>query len=348
MKNDPKVITVKGPIAPAQLGLTLTHEHLLVDQSFFMGSSPPQEEFKKRYGESPVRLDNLWLLKRDPYACRDDVVIQDTDLVARELKDFGERGGKAVVDVTDIGLGRNPQGLRRISEISGLHIITSTGFYVEPGHPSFVRQASLEELADLMFRELTEGIENTGIRAGFIGEIGTSMELTAQEEKVLRAAARAQIKTGAAMNIHLATMKGREGPKVLGILEKEGADLRRVVLSHMDFVIEDYNHQKGLVKRGAFLEFDSFGMDFSIDSKGFVPPREFDKVRGLKRLIDDGFIQQLLISHDICFKIALKAYGGQGFDHIFRNVFPLMKSIGIDEESIRQIMVGNPARLLAF
>ena len=343
-----RINTTKGPVSPDELGVTLSHEHILIDQTFFIDADPSTGASGKNDADDPVCLENLWLLKRNPYLCRDNIIMQDEEMAAKELKYFATQNGKTVVDVTNIGMGRNPEGLRRISHATGLHIVTSTGFYVEPGHPSFVQESSVEDLSNLMVKELLEGIDGTHIKAGLIGEIGTSMKLTAQEEKVLRASAKAHLKTGAAINIHLATMKGREGPKVLDILDEEKVDLNRVVLSHMDFILDDIAHLKRLAKRGAYLEFDSFGMDFSVDSKDFTPPCDISKVQGLKRLIDDGFAEQLLISQDICVKISLKAFGGQGYDHILRNVLPMMKKSGIDDETIHLLMVKNPARLLAF
>jgi phosphotriesterase-related protein len=89
-------------------------------------------------------------------------------------------------------------------------------------------------------------------------------------------------------------------------------------------------------------------MDFSVDSKEFTPPCDTEKVKRLTHLVDDGFAEQLLVSQDICFKISLKAFGGQGYDHILRNILPMMRKAGISEETIHQIMVRNPARVLAF
>jgi len=145
-----KVNTIKGPLPPAELGVTLTHEHILIDQSFLTGSNLPKEESNMRHIDEPVNLENLWVLKRDPYLCRDNTVIQDVEIAAKELKYFAERGGKTVVDVTNIGMGRSPEGLKRVSEASWLNIVTSTGFYVEQGHPAFVQESSVEDMSNVM------------------------------------------------------------------------------------------------------------------------------------------------------------------------------------------------------
>jgi len=336
------VMTVRGPVSAQAIGITLPHEHILIDQS----PSVIADHHTAGSYESTLSPELIPLVKRDPRAVRDNLIMQDVTLATRELGYFFEQGGGTVIDMTNIGMGRNPEGLKEISHVTGLHIITSTGFYVEDMHPEFVREAGIEKLADLMIEELTEGINSTTIKAGMIGEIGTSTILTDQEEKVLRAAARAQRETDAPMNIHLATMKGREGPKVLNILEKEGVNLNRVVLSHMDFVCDDFSHLSKLARRGVFLEFDSFGANFIVENQNFIPPNDEEKVKALKHLIDDGFKEQLLISQDVCFKIQLKAFGGPGYDHIVRHVLPFMDKEGIDNETIRTIMINNPQRLL--
>ena len=128
--------------------------------------------------------------------------------------------------------------LKQLSSATGLNIITSTGFYVEQSHPDHVNEASIEELSEFMLKELEEGIEQTNVKAGIIGEIGTSTTITKNEEKVLRAAARCHKKGNYPISIHLANMKGREGFNVIKILDSEGANLEKVVLCHMDLALD--------------------------------------------------------------------------------------------------------------
>src|SRR5690349_13122706 len=159
------ITTVRGPVPAAELGYTLSHEHLLID---------------------------LWSFSRSY-----DAILDDEALAVQELADYKAAGGSAVVDVTSGGLGRNPAALRRISEATGLHIVMGAGWYRELVYPRLVYERDTNSLADLIVQELTSGIDGTGVRAGVIGEIGTERySITPAEERVFRAAARAQRRTG--------------------------------------------------------------------------------------------------------------------------------------------------------
>ena len=324
--------SVNGPIEKEDLGTTLVHEHLFLDQSNFNAIEENGEE---------IALENLWKIKRDPYLSPSNCVLDDVTEAINEVNYFKNEGGNTIVEVTNCGMGRNVDKLKHLSSATGLNVITSTGFYVETSHPPHINDASIEELSEFMLKELEEGIEQTNIKAGIIGEIGTSTTVTKNEEKVLRAAARCHKKGNYPNSIHLSNMKGREGLNVIKILDSEGANLNKVVLCHMDLALDDYDYQIDLAKTGVFIEYDSFGMEFTIDSRGFAFYRDVDKIVFLKKLIDDGFVDKLLVSQDICFKIGLKKYGGQGYDHLLRNIFPLYeqyKSIDLKEK----LLIQNP------
>ena len=322
--------SVNGHILKENLGTTLVHEHLFLDQSSFNAIDSEGEE---------VTLENLWKIKRDPYISPNNCVLDDMTEAIDEVNYFKREGGNTIVDVTNCGLGRDVEKLKQLSSATGLNIITSTGFYVEQSHPDHVNEASIEELSEFMLKELEEGIEQTNIKAGIIGEIGTSTTITKNEEKVLRAAARCHKKGNYPISIHLANMKGREGFNVIKILDSEGANLEKVVLCHMDLALDDYNYQIDLAKTGVFIEYDSFGMEFTIDSRGFVFYRDVDKIVFLKKLMDDGFVDKLLVSQDVCFKICIKKYGGQGYDHLLRNIFSVYEqynSIDLKDKLLTQ------------
>lgn len=324
--------SVNGLIEKEDLGTTLVHEHLFLDQSNFNAIEANGEE---------ITLENLWKIKRDPYLSPSNCVLDDVTEAINEVNYFKNEGGNTIVEVTNCGMGRDVDKLKHLSSATGLNVITSTGFYVETSHPPHINDASIEELSEFMLKELEEGIEQTNIKAGIIGEIGTSTTITKNEEKVLRAAARCHKKGNYPISIHLSNMKGREGLNVIKILDNEGANLNKVVLCHMDLALDDYDYQIDLAKTGVFIEYDSFGMEFTIDSRGFAFYRDADKIVFLKKLIDDGFVDKLLVSQDVCFKICLKKYGGQGYDHLLRNIFPLYdqyKSIDLKEK----LLIQNP------
>ena len=189
------VMTVLGPVEPASLGITLTHEHLLSALDW-PGLWPSVSPDVKRVHES-IHMGNLGLLRRDPYTFRTNLLLDDPGLIARELSEFRQAGGGAIVECSSIGLRTHPAPLVEIARATGLHVICGCGWYVARSHPPDVAEATVAQLAERITRELEVGIDHTDIRAGIIGEIGVSDPMHPNEEKVLRAAATAQLRTGA-------------------------------------------------------------------------------------------------------------------------------------------------------
>ncbi len=220
-----KVITVRGPLDPADLGFTQTHEHLLCNMYWLTGA-----------------VDDL---------------LNDTDLAIQELMLFKQAGGSAIVELTNNGLGRNPLALKRIADATGVHIVMGAGWYRDPFYPEEIKRRSTNELAAEIEADITRGVGDTGVRAGVIGEIGVNLDyITPAEERVLRAAARAHKHTGAAISLH-----GEYFPiglKQLDILDEEGVDLHRVIVGHADSYLHlDYHEE--IARRGAYVEYDGIG-----------------------------------------------------------------------------------------
>jgi phosphotriesterase-related protein len=337
-----QVMTVLGTVAADALGITLPHEHVLLDLTCLW--TPPRDPARAFLVEAPLCLSTRGLLACDPYHSRPNLRLDDPDLAAAELGYFKELGGQTVVDLSTRTIGPYPAELAVISRRTGLHIVMGTGFYVRTAHPDWVAEASVEALAEQMVRELQEGFTGTSVRAGIIGEIGTRSPVHPHEEKCLRAAARAQRATGAAINVHLAIF-GQEGHRVLDILQQEGADLSRVALSHLD-ERPDTAYQRSLAERGVYLEFDCFGSECYWDQDGEREASDAERVEALLRLLDGGLERQILLSQDICTRMQLRHYGGMGYDHLLRTIVPRLRLRGVDEAVIRVMMVENPALLL--
>ena len=225
-----------------------------------------------------------------------------------------------MIELSNNGMGRNPEALKEISLATGLNLIASTGYYTENSHPKFVQDATINELADEMVNDVQKGIGRSDVRAGIIGEIGTSSILTTQEEKVLRGACRAQLRTNVALTIHLANIKGSEAEKITTLVEEEGVDLNRVILGHMDVsysYLNDIERLLSLAKKGPYLEFDTFSLESYDFDRNIVFPRDVDRVRCIRKLRDKGVGERILISQDIDMKIRLKQWGGQGYGSHF-------------------------------
>ncbi len=340
--------TVLGLVHPDELGITLPHEHLLVDAEILF-AEPKEPELKKRAFE-PVGIDNISWIMYNQYSNLDNVRLLDEEVAVKEAMLFKKEGGGTIVDVTTVGLSRNLPALKRISCATGLNIIAGAGYYVLTGATSreFDRKTD-DEIAEEIVADILVGSDHTEIRAGIIGEIGCSWPLQDWERKLLRASARAQRQTGAAITIH----PGRHENSPMDIirfLDDAGADIGRVVMGHMDRTgfLPATIHE--IAKTGCYLEYDIFGGNpfYPLRFGVFNRPCDRERIEQIIELINKGYLKQILISQDTCLKSKLVCYGGQGYAHIMRNILPQMLARGITEEQIKTIMVENPRRFLCF
>jgi len=343
------VTTVNGVIDDTELGVISPHEHVFIDiRNQFTEFS---QVTRRALSEEPVQLSNLDALSRNPYAVKDNLVLDDVAVAEGELLRFKRAGGDTVVDATSIGIGRDLEALRSISRAADIHIIAGCGYYTADTHPSDMDDRTVKQIRDEILTDLLQGVDGTSIRAGVIGEIGTSDQIHPNEEKVLIAAAEAQAETGVGLIVHTYPW-GKEGLKALDIVKRHGARLDRVSINHIDVDIDlDYCTQ--LLETGAFIEFDDFGKEYFIDRRfrgfaGGVFARDFERVQAVKALIDAGYLRQILISNDVCLKTLLHKYGGWGYDHILTNVVPMMLEEGITQEQIDVLVRDNPRRFLSM
>lgn len=341
------VITVLGTVEADDLGVVLPHEHLLIDlRNQF---TPFEDPEKDRISRQKVSMRNLGWLRRNPYAVRDNLVLDDIAVIEAELLAFRKLGGRTVVDCTSIGIGRDVHALRTLAERTNLHIIAGCGYYTQDTHPAELRQISAEGIAFRMLRDLTEGIDGTDIRAGVIGEVGTSDPIHPHELKALEAAALAHREVPVPVYVHTYPW-GTRGVEAADSLMAHGVPPERIVVCHVD-VEPDLAYLRELLKLGVFIEFDNFGKEFQIDPHersfaGGTFVQDPDRVRLVKCLVDEGFARQLLVTNDICFKSMLCHYGGWGYGHILENVVPMFRAEGVDSTAINLLLKDNPRRLL--
>lgn len=334
-----KVMTVTGPIAASALGVTLMHEHILNDCLCWW--HPPKTPERQYLATSFVCIEILGELRQDPFVNKHNITLDDEPLAIAELSAFKTAGGQTVVEPTCQGIGRDPVALRRISKATGLNIVMGAGYYLAGSHPASVAAMSAGQIADEIVREATDGVGETGIRIGLIGEIGVSSDFTAEEEKSLRGAAQAQARTGLPLMVHLPGWF-RLGHKVLDIAEEEGADLRHTVLCHMNPSHDDLDYQGELASRGAFVEYDMIGMDFFYADQQVQCPSDEEAARAIVRLIERGHLDRILLSHDVFVKMMLTRYGGYGYAYVLRHFLPRLKRHGLDEASLGILMRDNP------
>ena len=216
------VETVLGPVEPGELGITLTHEHLLIDLAPYI-QAPIGASARKIY-ERPVSQENLGYVRHYSTPSADNARLLDVSVAIEEANMYKQHGGGTMVDATSIGIARDPVGLARISRQTGLHIVMGSSYYVAAFHPPDMDQRSEDSIVDDIVRDVTQGVDGTTIRSGIIGEVGCTWPLTDNERKVVRASGRAQQITGAPLLIH----PGRDETapaRIVDILREVGADI---------------------------------------------------------------------------------------------------------------------------
>jgi len=346
-----KAQTVLGIINADDLGITLPHEHLLTDLSSYF-TEPTEAGDKSRAYEQMSMENRSWLLVNRSHNFYDNK-LTDEDLAIKEVLHYKNAGGNTIVEMSNNGLSRDPLGLARISRATDLNVIMGAGYYLEVSHPPELATRAEEEITEEIVRDILVGVSDTGVRSGIIGEIGCSVPLAETERKVLRASAAAQRRTGAGINIH-PSFRNDLVLEIIKILGDAGADLSRTVISHCDVGrFKPIFHK--IADAGCFIEFDTTGEPAVVVPDYLCPddtilafPSDLERINEIKQLIDEGYLNQILISQDTCMRHSYITYGGHGYAHILNNVVPWMRRVGISNEQIQTMIVENPKRLLTF
>uniref|UniRef100_A0A8C4NAE0 N-acetyltaurine hydrolase n=1 Tax=Eptatretus burgeri TaxID=7764 RepID=A0A8C4NAE0_EPTBU len=261
----------------------------------------------------------------------------------KELCSFRKAGGGTVVENSSIGLHRNVKALQQISLDSGVNVICGTGFYVDSFHSKETKSMSEEQLAEVMRRELEEGVDGTGIRCGIIGEIGCSWPITESEVRVLRAAATVQASLHCPIIVHPG--RHHDAPfQIVRLLQESGADLHKTVMSHIDRTLFEKNQLLEFAKLGCYLEYDLFGLeilDYELNLNVDMPC-DSERIRSIQMLLEEGLVDQLLMSHDIFSWHRLSRFGGHGYSHILQNIVPKMQRRGVPQAAIERMLIHNP------
>lgn len=342
------VQTVLGEIGVDQLGTTLMHEHFFVS-SAAANYREPTDVHRLAMAHAPVSAESIDWVRHTVVNCIDNLVMMDEDTAIDEGNAVVAAGGMSVIDVTPIGVGRNPLGLAAVARATGLNVVMGCGYYVQATHPPGLDSRTADDITTEIVGEMRDGIADTGIRPGLIGEIGCSWPFYESEQKVLRAAIAAQREMNCALSIH----PGRhpDAPdEILALVEAEGGILDRTILCHVDRTADSVKAVKRWAETGCVIEYDLFGVEPPngyYDDLGIKLPTDEERLDILEDLLESGFGRQVVISHDLCFKHQLARFGGFGRDHILRKVVPKMGVRGFDQGVIDMILIENPRRILA-
>jgi phosphotriesterase-related protein len=350
-----RIMTVLGDISPEELGQTHMHEHLLID--FLTVSADKQSSHSAAYAssatasgkfEQKISLENLYDARRNPFLFKDTLQLNNIDDAIRSMNEYRYAGGGGLVELTPMGAGRDPDGLRQIAIATGINVVMGTGFYVRDYQPASVTTSSAEEIADIIVQDFTEGSGVAKVRPGIIGEVGLTWPVHPDEEKSLVGATLAQARTGMSITVH----PGRnvEAPRTaIKIIEAAGGDVSRVVMGHLDRTLFSTKAMLDFAAMGCVLEFDLFGLESCYYPLSHIDmPNDAMRVDYIVELFKAGFGTQVTVGQDCDTKTRMTKYGGEGYQHILEHVVPIMLRKGLSEEDVDQVLVQTPRRLLTL
>ena len=342
-----KVQTVLGPVDPGQLGKTLTHEHILFGGSWV--TTPPMSASDRAFFEKSVSQETLGRIRYRSKANRDNGRLDDVDTAIEEVGLYKQFGGGTLVEVTSIGIGRDPVGLARVSRATGVNIVMGASFYVNTHHPPEMDDLSEDDIVELIVGDITEGADGTNIKSGIIGEVGNDWPLRDNERKVLRASARAQRMTGAPLLIHPG--RNEAAPlEIIDVLDRAGADLSHTIMGHLDRTVFERETLKQIAEADCYMEWDLFGWcgSYYYPNPDIDMPSDDQRLERIAWISSEGYGRKVTVAHDICTKHRLEKYGGHGYTYILDHIVPRMLTRGYTPENVHDILVSNPAEALTF
>ncbi|CAN5349869.1 phosphotriesterase [soil metagenome] len=313
----PFVRTVLGDIIPAEMGLTFSHEHIIIEESF-------------------------------PTLANKDFVLNNVDKVSEELKKFYAAGGRSVVDTMPANCGRNVLKLAEVSKRTKVNILAPTGIHLEKYYPPNHWQYHLneDELTDLFVKDIEEGIDEndyscpvvkrTAHKAGIIKLATGEENFSLHQQKIFRAVVAAHRLTGVPILTH--TTNGKQAIEQVELFLKIGADVKHIVLSHVD-KNKDIQYHKVLMQTGVYVEYDShFRWKNEEDNRTYTL---------LEKLLPD-FSNQITVGMDLARNNYWKSYGGEpGLNYLLTTFYEQMHKRGLSDY-LEKIFFNNPQQLFSF
>ena len=264
-----------------------------------------------------------------------------------ELQEFGDAGGFCLVDLTPMGLGRDPEALVRASEETGVHVVMGTGIYHEPFHPDAIADLDDVAIAELLVKEITEGVGDTGIRAGIIGEQGTyTGPMTDREAVVFRASAMAAVETGVAVTTH--TYLGRNALDQIDVLTSQGLDPDRIVIGHLDDTEPDLDLIREIINRGAWAQFDDIGYEYYTERLQVQMATDVVRAGKLRQLAEEELTDHVILGSDFGMQRHLQSRGGPGLVVMAEGFWTTAEAEGVPTEVLEQCMITNAATVLTM
>jgi phosphotriesterase-related protein len=313
---EPRVQLTDGQIRLSEMGRTLIHEHVYL-------------------GMPGWNLD-----LKSPKNIRTEAMARAVDRL-QELRHYDCR---TIVDPCPMDLGRDVEFVAEAAQRAGVNVVCATGIYTEAeGIPYTFRTMPREDIVDLFMKEITDGVGETGIRAGVI-KIASGHDPTSQyEQKMIAVATEVSRMSGLPIvsHTHLATF----GHEQVNVVEQHGGHANCMVVGHSGDR-DDSAYQISIAQRGAFVGLDRFGLEM-------ILPDDL-RMKNLLELVHAGYRDKILISHDytVCLlgRVALdlaKTAPKWSLTHIFERILPRLIELGLPQEDVKAILVDNPRQLFA-
>lgn len=307
------VRTILGDIESDRLGFTMPHEHILTRPG----------------GHGEKAVGNVGA----------DHALDDLERSIRMCREYKAAGGDTLVEATPKTWGRDTLGMVACAEKSGVHVVACCGVICEEhGMDPKTSDMSVAEIADEMVRDVAEGMDGTAHKAGWIKVGAAYMKVTPNEEKFIRAGARAATRTGVPLHAH--TTGGTMGIEITEILRDEGFDMERMIIAHVDRNPDLWYHRQ-MLKTGVYLIYDGPGK-----AKYYPDTIRIDLLR---QLVADGYGDKLMLCNDMGRRSYHPAYGGgPGLSWIKERFLPRLLDEGFDEAVVHKFMHENPARIYSM
>ena len=327
--------TVSGAPLRDNYDVVLAHEHVLIDIRCWLDVSHAPTRHLRDVNVGPDTIDAV---RGNPFACADNLVLDDVNLAVAELSGLRDLNA-LVIDVTPDNVGRDPAALAGIATAAGVDLVTGCGPYIWESRPG----DDPARLAEAYRDDILAAFDGPRPPA-VIGEIGTGDPIHPGEVAALVGAAMAQRELGAPLYVHLHPW-GTRGHEALDIVERAGGDLSRTVLCHLDAQIpHGLELHRSLLSRGCLIAFDIWGDEFVYGAVRM--PTDEERIRATVALVADGHGARLVHSHDVCTKTQLALFGGAGYDHLPRQVAPRLRAAGLDDAEVHRQLSGNARALL--
>lgn len=327
--------TTAGKPLKKSYEVVLAHEHLLIDIRCWLDETHAPTRRLRDEQVSPATLSTV---RQNPFACLDNLVLDDREVIAAELSAL-QGYDVLLVDVTPDSVGRDPEAIDWIADRASVDVVTGCGPYIWESRADDDPDRPAESYRDDILASFA------GARPpAVIGEIGTGDPIHPGEAAALAGAALAQRELGAPLYIHLQPW-GSRGHEALDLVERSGGDLAATVLCHLDAQIPNgLDMHRSLLSRGCLIAFDIWGDEFAYGD--FAMPTDEARIDATLQLVSDGFGERIVHSHDICTKSQLRRFGGPGYAHLPQVIAPRLAAAGLDEAEIHRQLSGNARGLL--